>query len=81
MFHAQALEEAEELRRQALARAAHEREMHLVEERERKEKLSRIDARNREEERIRKAEEHRLQVPIELATNRRYSKRGPCGKH
>lgn len=63
-FFSQALEEAEEVRRQALAKAAHRRDQELAEERERKEKLSRVDARNREEERARKAEEHRLQVMI-----------------
>lgn len=58
----QALEDAEEVRRQALAKAAHQREQELADERARKEKLARADARNREEERVRKAEEHRLQV-------------------
>ena len=57
-----ALEDAEEVRRQALAKAAHQREQDLAEERERREKLAKADARNREEERVRKAEEHRLQV-------------------
>lgn len=57
-----ALEDAEEVRRQALAKAAHQREQELADERARKEKLGRADARNREEERVRKAEEHRLQV-------------------
>lgn len=60
----QALEEAEETRRQSLAKAAHQREQELAEERERKERLSREDARNREEERARKAEEHQLQVNV-----------------
>ena len=50
------------MRRQALAKAAHQREQELADERARKEKLARADARNREEERVRKAEEHRLQV-------------------
>lgn len=58
----QALEDAEEVRRQALAKEAHQREQELAEERERRDKLARADARNREEERVRKAEEHRLQV-------------------
>lgn len=58
----QALEDAEEVRRQALAKAAHQREQDLADERERRDKLARADARNREEERGRKAEEHRLQV-------------------
>ncbi len=50
------------MRRQAVAKAAHQREQELAEERERREKLAKADARNREEERVRKAEEHRLQV-------------------
>lgn len=50
------------MRRQAAAKVAHQRDLELAEEKERKEKLSRADARNREEERVRKAEEHRLQV-------------------
>lgn len=58
----QALEDAEEVRRQAIAKAAHQREQDLADERERRDKLARADARNREEERTRKAEEHRLQV-------------------
>lgn len=45
-----------------MARAAHQREHEIAEERERREKLCKADARNREEERVRKAEEHRLQV-------------------
>lgn len=52
------------MRRQALAKAAHQREQELADERARKEKLARADARNREEERVRKAEEHRLQVGL-----------------
>lgn len=60
----QALEDAEEVRRQALAKAAHQREQDLADERERRDKLARADARNREEERGRKAEEHRLQVRV-----------------
>lgn len=58
----QALEEAEEIRRQALAKAAHQREQELAEERERKLRLAKLDARNREEERVTKSEEYRLQV-------------------
>lgn len=50
------------MRRQALSKAAHQREQELADDRARKEKLARADARNREEERVRKAEEHRLQV-------------------
>lgn len=56
------------MRRQALAKAAHQREKEVAEERERREKLAKADARNREEERVRKAEEHRLQVRACLCT-------------
>lgn len=63
----QALEEAEELRRQAVAKVAHQRDQELAAERERKERLARAEARNREDERVRKAEEHRLQVGILVA--------------
>lgn len=56
------------MRRQALAKAAHQREQELADERLRRDKLARADARNREEERVRKAEEHRLQVRLHLRT-------------
>lgn len=80
--YGQAIEDAEELRRKAVAREDQKREEELREERKRREKIVKAESRSREEDRIRKSEAHRLQVhTVKTRASAREELKATCCAH